>query len=128
MFTSMFAQTTLPQMSNEMQQCTQNCLKCHSTCLSTLMLFCLPQGGQHAEANHVSLMLDCADVCQTCANFMLRGSMLHARTCGVCAEVCEMCARDCEQFAEDAHMQACAQICRRCAESCRQMSMSTSAA
>lgn len=110
-----------------MQQCIQNCLDCHSTCLSTVTLCCLPQGEQHAEAKHVALMLDCAEICQTCANFMLRGSALHMRTCGVCAEVCDMCAMDCQRFAEDAHMQACAEVCRRCAESCRQMSMITAA-
>ena len=75
---------------------------------------------RHAEAAHIRLLLDCAEICQTSANFMLRGSDLHARVCAVCAEVCERCAQDCETFEED-FMQACAQECRRCAESCRRM-------
>ena len=29
--------------------------------------------------------LDCADICHTAANFMLRGSDLHAHTCAACA-------------------------------------------
>jgi hypothetical protein len=31
------------------------------------------------------LLLDCAEICQTAANFMLRNSELHSRTCAVCA-------------------------------------------
>ncbi len=107
--------------SPDMQQCLQNCLDCHSICLSTVTVYCLQQTGKHTEAAHVRLMLDCAEICQTSANFMLRGSELHRLTCGVCAEVCERCAAECESFATDAQMQACADVCRRCAKSCRQM-------
>lgn len=116
----------LHQISQDMQQCIQNCSDCHSVCLHT-MTYCLQQGGQHAEVAHIALMLDCAEICQTSANFMLRNSALHMRTCGVCAEVCNMCAMDCQRFANDAQMQACAEACRRCAESCREMSMATAA-
>lgn len=77
----------------------------------------------HSEPAHIRLMLDCAEICQTSANFMLRGSDLHASTCGVCAQVCEQCATDCDRMGDDAQMKACADMCRRCAETCRQMSM-----
>jgi len=78
-------------------------------------------GGQHAEPQHIGLLLDCAEICQTSANFMLRGSDRHMRTCAVCAEVCEQCAQDCERMGDDAQMRACAEVCRRCADSCRRM-------
>lgn len=110
-------------VGEEMQQCIQNCLDCHSTCLNT-MTYCLKQGGKHSESAHIRLMLDCAEICQTSANFMLRGSELHARICGVCAEICQQCAEDCESMGDDAQMKACADMCRRCAESCHQMAMS----
>ena len=84
-------------------------------------MHCLQMGGRHAEAGHLQLLLDCAEICQTSANFMTRGSELHNRTCAVCAEICERCAEDCEQFGDEALMKACAETCRRCAESCRQM-------
>jgi hypothetical protein len=70
---------------------------------------------------HVRRLLDCADICQASANFMLRGSELHMRTCAVCAEVCERCAESCERLADDPQMRACAEECRRCADSCRRM-------
>jgi hypothetical protein len=79
-------------------------------------------GGKHAEAGHIRLMLDCAEICQTSANFMLRRSEVHGRTCGVCAEVCRRCAEDCERFSDDEQMTACAEMCRRCSSSCEEMS------
>ena len=106
-------------MSADMQACIEACTRCHQVCLDTVT-HCLEMGGRHADAAHIRMLLDCAEICQTSANFMLRGSDLHARVCALCAEVCERCAQDCETFEED-FMQACAQECRRCAESCRRM-------
>ncbi len=108
------------QKNPAMQECIQNCLDCHRICVETAA-HCLQMGGKHAEASHIRLLLDCADICQTSANFMLRGSDLHVRTCAVCAEVCDLCAQSCEQFGDDEQMRACVEVCRRCAESCRAM-------
>ncbi len=108
------------RMSGEMHECITACLGCHSVCLQTVA-HCLQMGGRHAEPNHITLLLDCAEICQTSANFMLRGSAVHGRTCAVCAEACERCAQDCERFTDDAMMGQCAEACRRCAESCRRM-------
>lgn len=109
-------------MTQEMQQCINNCLDCHGTC-SNIAVYCLEQGGHYAQASHIKLLLDCAEICQTSANFMLRSSTFHARTCGVCAEICDRCAQECEQMGNDASMNHCAEVCRRCATSCRQMAM-----
>lgn len=115
-------QLTLHQINQEMQHCIQNCLDCHSICLNTIG-YCLQQGGHHAEPSHIKLLMDCAQSCQTSADFMLRSSQFHAQFCGTCAQVCEQCAQDCDRMGNDAQMQACAEMCRRCAQSCRQMAM-----
>lgn len=105
----------------DMQQCIQNCSDCHRVCVETVS-HCLQMGGKHASPDHITLMLDCAQICHTSADFMLRGSSRHHLTCGVCAEVCERCAEDCEKMADgDQQMLECAEICRICATSCRQM-------
>jgi hypothetical protein len=106
--------------SDHMQSCIDDCLDCHSICLESV-IHCLQMGGKHAEPRHIGLLLDCAEICQTSANYMLRDSMLHGRTCAVCAEVCIACAEDCEKFPDDAQMMACAEMCRRCAASCEEM-------
>lgn len=98
---------------------------CHDFCLQTLS-HCLDKGGDHAQAEHITLLLDCVEICQTAANFMLRNSVLHSRACAVCAEVCDRCAEDCERLAAgDDMMRQCAEICRRCANVCREMSRQT---
>ncbi len=107
-------------MSSEMEQCVENCLECHRICERTAV-HCTQMGGKHVEPTHLRLLRDCAQICITSADFMLRESDVHPQICGVCAEVCARCAESCEQFGDDAQMKECAEICRRCAESCQQM-------
>jgi hypothetical protein len=104
----------------DVQTCIEDCLSCHAVCLDTVS-YCLEQGGKHVEAEHIRTLLDCAEICQTSANFMLRDSSFHAYTCDICAEICEECAEQCEQFTNDEQMQACTESCRRCAASCQDM-------
>ncbi len=105
----------------EMRECITNCQQCAAVCLET-MSHCLALGGKHAQAMHIGLLADCADICQTSAGFMLRGSELHPRTCAVCAEVCHTCAESCDRLAGgDELMQRCAEACRSCARSCERM-------
>ena len=111
----------MAHVSDTMRRCIDECQSCLAICLESVT-HCLQQGGKHAEANHIRTLLDCVEACQASANFMLRGSPLHARVCGVCADACDACARECERFDDDPMMQRCAEECRRCAESCRQMS------
>src|SRR3954465_7738287 len=108
-------------LDEEMLRCIEICTDCHKACVETIP-YCLQQGGPHAHPNHIRVMMDCAEICQTSANFMLRGSDLHVYTCGACAEGCDRCAADCEEMADDSRMAACAEMCRRCAASCREMS------
>lgn len=112
--------TVLQDLGEEMRRCIEECSTCHDVCLATVT-HCLQMGGEHAEASHMRLLLDCAQICDTSADFMLRGSELHGETCRACAVVCERCAEACERFNDDEIMAACAEACRRCAESCRQM-------
>lgn len=115
------------QMSQEMQDCISNCMNCHAVCLETIS-HCLSMGGEHASPKHIGLLQDCAQICATSADFMLRMSDYHPQIFGVCADICESCAKDCESMADgDDFMQRCADACRRCAESCRQMAGSMTA-
>lgn len=111
-----------------LQSCIDDCTRCHATCTETIA-YSLEKSGRFAAASHILLLLDCAQMCATSTDFMLRGSQLHAYSCGVCAEVCERCARSCEEIGGgDAQLRECAETCRRCAASCREMSRHTIAA
>ncbi len=39
-------------------------------------------GGKHAEPEHLNLLMDCARICVTNADFMLRKSKYYQQTCG----------------------------------------------
>ena len=105
-------------MDPAMRSCIDECLSCYRVCLGTAMSHCLETGGKHVEPKHFRLMMACAEMCRTSANFMLIGTPHHKHTCGECAEICEECAQDCERVGE---MDDCVQACRKCAESCRKM-------
>jgi hypothetical protein len=111
------------EFSNEMQECIQNCIECHQVCLRMIQ-HCLKEGGAHAEPSHIRLLQDCAEICATSANFMIRDSSFHHATCGACAELCRACDADCEKFGDDEMMRSCAEVCNRCADSCESMSKS----
>jgi hypothetical protein len=111
----------------EMRECIDACGECHAICIETAA-HCLERGGEHARAAVIRALLDCAQICQTSADFMLRGSELHSETCSVCAEACERCAEACEALEGDEAMGACAEACRRCAASCQEMAHGQAAA
>ncbi len=106
-------------MSDEIRECVRDCLDCFQTCTETSAR-CLNIGGKHAEVEHVNLIMDCARICNTNADFMLRNSIYYPQTCGITADICDECADTCERFDDD-FMKECASMCRRCAESCREM-------
>ena len=105
-------------MSQAMKECIKACGTCHDLCLSMAMRHCLRRGGEHVAPEHFGLMRDCAEICQTAANFMLAGSHHHQRMCSVCAAICEACAKSCSALDD---MQECVAACEHCAQTCRQM-------
>ncbi len=109
------------EISTEMREAIQNCEECHGTC-TEITAYSLGQGGNYADPDHVALLLDCAQVCAVCTDFMLRLSHFHGRVCDVCSAICGRCADSCERVGPaDRKMKQCADVCRRCAESCRRM-------
>lgn len=105
----------------DIDTCIENCIECHRICLETLQ-YCLRLGGRHAEPEHIRRLADCADICQTTADFLIRGSELHRETSAVCGEICGRCADDCAALAgNDLQLQECAETCAQCAESCREL-------
>ena len=104
----------------DLEDCIDICLESYRLCVETLQ-YCLRMGGAHAESTRISRLTDCLQICQLNADFMIRGSELHAETCAACAEICGRCAEDCASFTDDDQMQDCAEACMRCAQSCARM-------
>lgn len=106
---------------SSMDQCIQDCLACYQECLSCIP-HCLSLGGKHAEKKHITLMLECAQMCNASASMMQLQGEFAFEHCQLCAKVCEACADSCQSIdPDDPMMNKCVETCRRCAESCRNM-------
>lgn len=104
-----------------MDQCIRDCIACYQECMSCLP-HCLEQGGRHVEKKHITLMMECAQICNMSATIMqLKGEFAY-ELCQVCARVCDACAESCSSIdPNDSMMQKCTDMCRKCADSCRNM-------
>lgn len=102
----------------QMQECIQSCLECYQMCQQTAAQHCLEAGGAHVEAEHMRLMMACAEMCRTAAHIVMTGVAQHAVVCAACAELCAACADSCDSVGD---MDECVQACRDCAQSCSTM-------
>lgn len=107
-------------MAMPMSDCVDQCIASHRICLETAA-YVTKQGGALATASLVAMLTDCAEICQTTANSMLRQSSFHRILCRACAETCARCAQECLRHADDQQMARCSATCKECAASCRMM-------
>lgn len=98
------------------------CNHCHATCLHTATTYCLEIDGQPVDSDHLRLLLNCAEICQTSVNLQLSGSSFDVAMCSLCAEVCDACAKSCRSIA---NMEICEAACLECAASCRRITSSS---
>jgi hypothetical protein len=103
---------------DELQQCIDRCSRCHDVCV-TAIVYCVNERGDHAAAEHIRALLECAQACDLSRGLMLRDSELLHEACRVNVDACEYCAGLCERMHDDELMLRCAEECRRYAESCR---------
>jgi hypothetical protein len=103
--------------SERMSSCIAACNECNRVCLQHIE-HCLSLGGEHAESEHISMLLTCASVCRVSSELMSIGSDWHATMCDLCAQVCDECADACEELGD---MDDCVAACQECAEQCRAM-------
>jgi len=97
--------------------CITACNECRRVCLGHVR-HCLDIGGEHAEADHIAMLLTSAQVCSAAVELMTIDSEWHPIFCDLCAQVCEDCADECAAMGE---MEDCVAACRQCVQSCRQM-------
>jgi hypothetical protein len=105
--------------SADKQSAVASALHCARTCYEMAMSQARQPGGKPLEVEHLALMLNCADLCETTARFLINDSPVQARVAGVCAEVCQECARHCERVND---MNECVDACRACAVDCGRLS------
>lgn len=107
--------------TGSIEQCIADCLACYQECMSCLP-YSLSLGGKYVEQKHLTLMMECAQICNTSATLMqIEGQFSH-QLCQLCAKVCQACEESCTSIDEDdSMMHKCADMCRKCADSCNHM-------
>jgi hypothetical protein len=108
--------------SDDREKCIGDCRDCERLCFETALTQCLSMGGPHLEPSHFRLMMNCASLCHTAAEFILARSEFHERVCDLCAAVCQACAASCRTIG---NMDPCARACEICAESCAAMTVAS---
>jgi hypothetical protein len=78
-----------------MARATRDVLECWRVCEETVS-YCLHRGGRHVEAEHLKLMIDCAEICGACGGIHAARVAVHGRAFpylrggvpGVCGGLC----------------------------------------
>ncbi|HLT22366.1 MAG TPA: four-helix bundle copper-binding protein [Bacteriovoracaceae bacterium] len=103
------------------EECIKACTACYQECLSCLN-HCLILGGVHSNVNHITTMLECAQICNSCSMMMQLKGKFSYELCQLCSRICDACEASCLTIGkEDSMMMRCADTCRRCADACRSM-------
>jgi len=109
-------------ISPEMSACIQANSDCY-TAVSETLNYCLGTDVL-ADPQHLRLMIDAAEVCQTTQNIMLRSSELSLMLAAVCVEACETLAESCRALdGSDEQLMRCAETCDHTADSCRRLAL-----
>jgi hypothetical protein len=98
-------------ISKQVQECIEACKDCQKCCVA------LERSGG-VDSRTIQMAKDCAEICQTCSNFVMRESQYAAHVRKLCAELCKACATACDKASQGSIAKECATACRRCAEMC----------
>jgi hypothetical protein len=110
-------------ITTEMRRCIEAASDSYSACTETLT-YSLDGRFELTDPRHLRLLIDCAEVCQTTENALLRASELGQLLATVCAEACEKVAESCRRLdAADEQLGECADVCMRCADCCRELAI-----
>lgn len=106
------------EVDEEIKRCVTDCFSASIKCRETLM-YCIQMRDRHSEPDHLSLLMDCADISEATANMMLRESDFDDEMAELNAQICARCAESCESFGDDLMMSDCARLCRKSEASSR---------
>jgi hypothetical protein len=106
-------------LSNVNQKCIDACNRCAQACYECFEV-CLGESDVQERTNYISLLIECAGMCQMSAAHMSMDGEFAMDHCKVCASICDACAQECAMFKDD-HCTECAKVCEECATECKSM-------
>jgi len=105
--------------TDKMQACIDACTKCAQACFECFNA-CLNEPDLNERKNCVSMLVECAMMCQMSSAMMSMSGKFTLEHCTICATICEKCEQECKMFKDD-HCKKCSDICHMCAEECKNM-------
>ncbi len=105
--------------TDSMQSCIDACMKCMQACFECFNA-CLNEPDVKERKNCISMLIECAMMCQMLVAEMSMSGRFIMQQCKLCAAICYKCSEECNMF-KDAHCIECAEICRDCGEECKRM-------
>ncbi len=105
--------------TDKYQKCLDACAKCVQACYECLRA-CLNEPDMAARKNCISILMECALICQQAVAYMSMDAQYAKDLCKLCATICDKCSQECKMFKDD-HCQKCAQVCQECATECNNM-------
>ncbi|MCL4419518.1 four-helix bundle copper-binding protein [Patescibacteria group bacterium] len=110
------------EADKDIQKAIDDCLECQRLCLETASYWYIT--GEEIRDIDVWLLLDCSDICEISAKFMMRDSEFVNDVLENCIAICDRTAENLELLGEgaDGIIRKCIASCRKCAESCRKVS------
>jgi len=107
---------------DELAHCIGSCVICATTCTACADA-CLAEEMEHDLTECIRTNLDCADVCRTTGQALVRQTQpdftLLYHQADACRFACNACAKICEQHADmHEHCRICAEACRQCEAAC----------
>lgn len=110
------------EKSHQIQACIDACTKCAQICYECFNA-CLSEPDVNARRDCISMLVECAMMCQMSVSMMTMNAKFSMQHCELCEKICNQCAQECAMF-KDEHCKKCAEICLQCADACRNMTHS----
>ena len=101
-----------PAMRDAVKECTSGALVAKEA-----LAYALAHGAEHAEADHLRLLMDTAAACGAAVDFLVRESPHHGSICRANAVICAACAADARAIGTPG-LRRLAEQCERCAAAC----------
>ncbi|AAK78060.1 hypothetical protein BJV85_000081 [Clostridium acetobutylicum] len=107
-------------VTDKYQKCIDACNRCSQACYECFKA-CLNEPDVNARRTCISILFECAQMCQMSSALMSMDAQFAIDHCKLCSVICDKCAQECSMF-QDPHCQKCANECRTCSNECRMMS------
>lgn len=105
--------------ADKFQACIDACAKCTQACYGCFNA-CLNEPDLNAKKNCVSILIECAMMCQISVAMMSMSGQFSKEHCELYSKICGKCAQECSIF-KDELCQKCADFYRTCSDKCKKM-------